>query len=104
MLAATSGRDSPTWLFEVVLRSASTPPGVGEALRAHALLVLHTACDIAADPESINAATPPEAIELALCLRGDPRLRVRLHELKCIDSLQGDIAQQLLQAVVTVAA
>lgn len=104
MLAATSRRDSPTWLFEVVLRSASTTPGVGQALRAHALEVLRTACDIAADPRSISASTLPEAIELALCLRGDPRLSVRLNELKSVESIQGDVAQKLLQAVAPVAA
>lgn len=104
MLAATSRRDSPTWLFEVVLRSTSTVPGVGQALHAHALLVLRTACDIAADPKTINAETMPEAIELALCLRGDPRLRMRLQELRSVDSIQGEIAQQLLRAVVPVAA
>lgn len=103
MLAATSRRDNPTWLFEVVLRSTSTAPGVGEALHAHALQVLRAACDIAADPSTINAGTIPEAIELALCLRGDSRLRVRLHELRSVESIQGEVAQQLLQAVVPVA-
>ena len=104
MLAATSGRNSPTWLFEVVLRSASTTPGVGQALHAHALLVLRTACDIAVDPKIINSETLPEAIELALCLRDDSRLRLKLHELRSVDSIQGELAQQLLHAVVPVAA
>jgi hypothetical protein len=104
MLAATSRRDSPIGLFQAVLRALEAAPEVGEPLRQHTLTVLRAACEIAADPSTIGAHAPPEAIELALCLRGDASLRQRLEELRKLDSIPPAVARQLLNAFAPIAA
>lgn len=104
MLAATSRRDSPIGLFQAVLRSLGAAPEIGAPLREHAMQVLRSACDIAADPSSIDAQTPPESIELALQLRGNADLKQRLQELRSLESIPPAVAQQLLMAFAPVAA
>lgn len=104
MLAATSRRDSPTGLFEAILRSLEQTPQVGASLREHAVLVLHTACDIAAEPSSIDPQTPPEAIELALKLRADAALCTRLAELRGLNAIPPKVARDLLTAFAPIAA
>lgn len=98
MLAATSRRESPIGLFEVILRSLELTPQVSEPLRVHAVVVLRAACDIAADPSSINQQTPPEAIELALRLRADTALKRRLPELRSLEAIPPAVARDLLTA------
>jgi hypothetical protein len=104
MLAATSRRDSPIGLFMAVLKSLGAHPEIGAPLREHAMQVLRSACDIAADPSSINATTPPESIELALQLRGDEILKQKLQELRSLESIPPAVAQQLLTAFAPIAA
>lgn len=104
MLAATSRRDSPIGLFQAVLRSLEARPEVGASLREHAMSILHSACDIAVDPSSIDGRTPPESIELALCLRADANLKQRIQELRGLESIPPAVARQLLTAFAPIAA
>lgn len=104
MLAATSRRDSPIWLFETVLRSLDGKPEVSPSLRGHALDVLHVACDIAANPSMIGPKTLPESIELAQRLRENSQLRLRLQEFRALDAIPAGVARQLLTAFAPIAA
>lgn len=104
MLAATSRRDSPIWLFETVLRSLDGTPGVSPSLRNHALDVLHAACDIAANPSTIGPKTLPESIELALRLRENSQLWLRLQEFRALEVIPAGVARQLLTAFAPIAA
>ena len=104
MLTATSRHDTSLTIFQAVLRSFAVAPVVGASLRAHTLLILRSACDIAEDPFSIDGQTLSESIELALCLRGNPELRQNLQKLNSLDSISPAIAEQLLTAFAPIAA
>lgn len=106
MLAAAPDRDSALGLFQVVLRSVDTNPAVevSDSLKGHIVLVLRSALEIASNPKAIKADTPPEAIELALQIRGQEELKDRISRIASFDNIRADFARELLQSIHSLAA
>ena len=100
MLAAAMDQSSALGLFQVVLRiveNRGTP--VSDPLQAHTLEVLQQASAVVADPRTIDADTPAEAIELALHIRRHQDLSNKLAAVKKFDALSPDLARELLETL-----
>lgn len=106
MLAATPDRNSSLGLFEVVLRSIETQPPIeiSETLKNHCVEILRAALLVASNPTSIKSDTPSEAIELALLIRRDHALQTRLSHVGAFDTIQSDLAQDLIKSIHSLAA
>lgn len=99
MLAAASvDRDQSAAPFHVALQILSSERSLPAKLSAYMQTVLVQAIGIARDPNTIDATTLPEAIQLALDLQQSHELRTAVERVAQGDNLSPGTAKEILAA------
>lgn len=96
MLAAAPDRTQTLELIRTLFELIQKNTAIPQALKTHLIEVIQQARVLSHDPSSVHGDIFPEAIRLALSMRGSAELADDLEKITSFDSINTDLATRVL--------